>query len=552
MPQQTSERSRGAGALVAATALVFLSSVFIMTLELVAARLVAQYLGVSLYTWTSVIGVVLAGITAGNYVGGKLADLYPPRGLLAALFLLASVLCLSVLFLVDWMGTWSRPEYLSWPLWILRNVALVFLLPSAVLGMISPVAARLALAARDQIGATVGTLYAAGAAGSILGTFLTGYFLIDTFGSKTIVCAIAVGLGALGLLVAIGMRPSPWGFFAVWLWLAVTVSVFAVGPWPWAMQFGYFFGLRWDTSHLIHQDESSYFAIEIYDAEELDDTRVLALDHLVHSYVAMDDPTRLEYGYETVYAAITARLAPTDRPFDAFFIGGGGFTFPRYLEATYPLARIDVAEIDPAVKRAAQLALGLPPDDQTRIRTATMDARNYLADLQRSRGRGETTPRFDFVYGDAFNDLGVPFHLTTEGFNEALRRIMHPDGVYLINIIDVYREGYGRFLGAYVGTILRTFPFVYVFSGDPEGTSQDRDTFVVVAAGRRLDLAELGQRPGDLEPQGTLFAWSEDGDAGGEMTIVLERGRGVVLTDDYAPVDNLLAPVFALQQEESE
>jgi hypothetical protein len=181
-----------------------------------------------------------------------------------------------------------------------------------------------------------------------------------------------------------------------------------------------------------------------------------------------------------------------------------------------------------------------------------MDARNYLTDLQRSRGRGETTPRFDFVYGDAFNDLGVPFHLTTEGFNEALRRIMHPDGVYLINIIDVYREGYGRFLGAYVGTILRTFPFVYVFSGDPEGTSQDRDTFVVVAAGRRLDLAELGQRPGDLEPQGTLFAWSEDGDAGGEMTIVLERGRGVVLTDDYAPVDNLLAPVFALQQEESE
>jgi len=538
--------------LVVAGSLVFVSSVFIMTLELVAARLVAQYLGVSLYTWTSVIGVVLAGITLGNYVGGKLADLYPPRGLLASLFLLASILCLSVLFLVDWMGTWARPDYISWPLWILRNVAIVFFLPSAILGMISPVAARLALTARDQIGATVGTLYAAGAAGSILGTFLTGYVLIDAFGSKTIVCAIAVGLAALGLAVALGMRPSPYPFFVVWMTLAMTISLFAVGPWPWAIQFGYFFGLRWDTSHLIYQDESSYFAIEIYDAEELDDTRVLALDHLVHSYVALDDPTRLEYGYETVYAAITRRLVPGGRAFDAFFIGGGGFTFPRYLESEYPLSRIDVAEIDPAVKHAAQVALGLPADDATRIRTFTMDARNYVADVQRANARLESPRRFDFVYGDAFNDLGVPFHLTTHGFNQRLRHVLDPDGVYLINIIDVYRAGYGRFLGAYVGTLLQTFPYIYVFSGDPDGISEDRDTFVVVASGRRLDLWELGERPGDLEPQGTLFAWSEAGSVEGDMETLLERADGVLLTDDYAPVDNLLAPVFALQQEDEE
>ena len=121
MPPPDSTHTSSRRAIAGASLVVFTSSAFIMTLEIVAARLVAQHLGVSLYTWTAVIGVVLAGIAVGNYVGGKLADLYPPRALLTTLFLLASMSSLSVLFVVDWMGSWERPEVISWPLWILRN-----------------------------------------------------------------------------------------------------------------------------------------------------------------------------------------------------------------------------------------------------------------------------------------------------------------------------------------------------------------------------------------------------------------------------------------------
>lgn len=533
----------GLTALLLANGLVFLSSLFIMMLELTASRLVAQHLGVSLYTWTSVIGVVLAGISLGNYVGGHLADVYPPRRLLPALFLFASVLALSILFLVDWMGSWERPESMSWPLWILRNITLVFLLPSALLGTISPVAAKMALAARERIGSTVGSLYAAGAAGSIVGTFLTGYVLVDWLGSKTIVCVVAVALALMGLGLAFGQRRAPTPFLVAWLCVALATSYLAVGPWDSARYWGHFFGLRFDTSHLHYQDESSYFAIEIYDAEELDDTRVLALDHLVHSYVAMDDPTRLEYAYETVYAAVTRRLARRTRPLRAFFIGGGGFTFPRYLEDVYPRARIDVAEIDPAVTRAAREALGLPPEDASRIDAHAMDARIWVRDRLAAGGASS----YDFIYGDAFNDLGVPFHLTTVGFNEDLARLLKPDGVYLMNVVDIYREGYGRFVGAVVNTLRRTFPYVYVFSGDPDGTSEERDTLTVVSARRPLPLQGLQDEFPELELQGTLFAWIEDGALGGQMATVLERSDGVVLTDDYAPVDNLLAPVFAAQ-----
>ena len=545
MPPPDSTQASSRHTVMSASFLVFSSSAFIMTLEIVAARLVAQHLGVSLYTWTAVIGVVLAGITIGNYVGGKLADLYPPRGLLTSLFLLSSISSLSVLFVVDWMGSWVRPDPISWPIWILRNVALTFFAPATIMGTISPVAAKLALATHRDLGATVGTLYASGAAGSILGTFLTGYVLIDVLGTKTIVCVIAAGLGLLGLLTGRGLHRSPTSFFVVWLSFLVLISALSVAPWAWSERWGHFLGLRFATDHLHYQDESNYFSIEVYDAEEFDNTRVLALDHLVHSYVNMDDITQLEYGYETVYAAVTHHLAEPDQPLSALFIGGGGFTFPRYLDKRFTAARIDVAEIDPAVKRAAQAALGLPPDDATRIKTHTLDARNYIDDLRRRNRQVSDQHRFDFVYGDAFNDLGVPFHLTTRGFNDRLAEVMTADGVYMINIIDIYREGRGRFLGAYVSTVMLTFPFTYVFAGDPDGPTNERDTFIVVSSRRRLPILEIAAKENVPDAWGRVFAWTEAGQLGGEMATVLRRGNGLLLTDDHAPVDNLLAPVFA-------
>ena len=523
-------------------AIVFISSAFIMTLELVAARLVAQHLGVSLYTWTAVIGVILAGITLGNYAGGKLADIYPARSLLTSLFLLSSVASLSVLLLVDWMGTWERPGYLSWPLWNLWAVTITFLGPAVILGTISPAAARLALTSGRQIGATLGSVYAAGAAGSILGTFLTGYVLIERFGTKAIVIGIALGLGIMALVAGMGLRRRPTNFVITWLIWAGLVGAATIGPWDWAEHWGHFFGLRFDTSEYHFEEESSYFSIEVYDAPEMENTRVLALDHLVHSYVSMDDPTYLVYSYEGVYAELTRTLAPADRNWRAFFVGGGGYTFPRYLEALYPEAGIDVAEIDPAVTRAAHEALGLPLD--TRISTWNMDARNFVNDHARAVADG-TKPPYDFVYGDAFNDLGVPYHLTTKGFNDALAAIMSPDGVYLINVIDVYRPGYGRFIGSVVGTLQQTFPNVYVFSGEADGTSDERDTFVVLSSQRRLPFAELAHSTN--ADAGTLFAWTENGRLGGDMRSLLRRGQHLVLTDQHAPVDNLLAPIFALQ-----
>ena len=177
--------------LLLANALVFASSTCIMVLELVAARLIAANLGASLYTWTSVIGVILAGISIGNYLGGKIADRHPPMRALPLLFLAASVLSFSVLWSAQYAETWWRPDYLSWPGWVLFNVTIIFITPAVVLGTISPVVAKLALAAGKHTGSTIGNIYAWAAAGSIFGTFLTGFVLIDWIGTRAIVSGVA-------------------------------------------------------------------------------------------------------------------------------------------------------------------------------------------------------------------------------------------------------------------------------------------------------------------------------------------------------------------------
>jgi len=120
---------------------VFISSLCIMVVELVAGRLIARHVGSSLFTWTSVIGIVLAGIAAGNWIGGLVADRYKAKEALSSLFLMAAAATLLVPMLNDRIGVWSVLRGQDWAFRIALHVFLVFFLPAALLGTISPVAA---------------------------------------------------------------------------------------------------------------------------------------------------------------------------------------------------------------------------------------------------------------------------------------------------------------------------------------------------------------------------------------------------------------------------
>jgi tetratricopeptide (TPR) repeat protein len=502
---------------------VFLSSACIMIIELVASRLIAKHLGSSLYTWTSVIGVVLAGITIGNYIGGRIADKYQPRKALSAIFCLASVACVIIIILNNIVGEWIWLWQLSWPVRVFIHISLVFLIPSILLGTISPVVAKMALDTGLPAGRTVGDIYAFGAAGSIAGTFLAGFYLIAAMGTIAIIWTIAFIL----LLISIFYRAKSW---PVYIWAILLFIFFFLGfsKIASAQELGTNLLLREKADpSILYQDETAYCYVAVKQSDGDSDNRVFYQDKLIHSQIDMRDISDLKYSYEQIHAAITHRFSENKKHLTTLIIGGGGYVFPRYIDSLWPGSIVEVAEIDPGVTKAAHEAFGLPQG--TPIKTINLDARNYIDQLCNTK----VTGKYDFIYEDALNDYNIPFQLTTKEFNEKLYTLLKDDGIYLIELIDVYESG--LFLSSFVNTLNLTFPHVYVVT-EKEPHLSLRNTFVVAASKNSLDLSTLSSNY--TKEKLSLWLFNDQ-----EVENLKKKSGYFVLTDDFAPVENLLAPV---------
>jgi spermidine synthase len=474
-----------------ASAYAFVGSGCLLVLELVAGRILAPTIGVSLYTWTSIIGVVLAGISIGNYLGGRLADRRPGRATLSSLYLFSALASSLVLAFSRDLSKVAAPH--TWPavLQVLWLTILLFFLPSMLLGTMTPMLIKLSLRSLDATGRVVGRVQAAATLGSIIGTFITGFFLISWFGTRAIVAGVS------GALLVLAILSNP-----IWTKRKVVdvavVAFFIAG-----------LGLLSKTPCV---EESNYFCIQVSKAEGRD-VLILTLDHLDHGFVDMHDPTNLLYPYESLYASVLTATYPEGAPVDSFLIGGGAYTMPRYMAKHYS-GTVLVAEIDPAVTKVAHNYLFLPRT--TPIRTINDDARRVLIDLPASE-------RFDIALEDAFNDAAVPYHLTTLEFNRVIDRHLNPDGIYMANIIDGVRYS---FLRSYLRTLTDTFEHVRLMAveGAWPVTGQNR-TFVVVASHRPLPEVS------EMVPAA-------------ESRAFVAEGPSVLLTDDHVPVDQLLAPNF--------
>ena len=575
--------SKGTFVIWQAIIIVFVASACTLVIELIAGRMLAPYMGVNLYTWTSIIGVVLAGISLGNYLGGWLADRYASRALLGIQFFAAALAALSILPLLNLMVAAGADWKANIALKVVAYVTVIFFLPGFVMGTISPVVVKLSLHDLQRTGKTVGLLYAWSTLGSIVGTFLTGFVLISTYGTRMIVFGVAGILAVIGVLISLRRDSErPWGaintgllfivsgslgFVLVSLSLHVlsflsfldpnlrtvvagAVSVLALIvlvalPILLARRGVAFttipaqaihFGVIIVVSTLLisanyhvspFYRETNYFTINIIDRQLANGRTGLALvlDHLIHSFSDPTDPTHLEYGYEKVYSEVTRLKAETHPAMRTFFIGGGGFTYQRYVEATYPQSSIHVAEIDPAVTEVAFERFGVRPD--TRIVTYNEDARIFFNERRYDRP-------YDIIFGDAFNDLSIPYHLTTAEFAGQVHDALAPDGLYVVNVIDNYQTG--EFLRAYMNTLRVHFPHVYLLGLGEAWRYRQQSTFIVVAAKQPLDLDGL-RRVGGPQPATAVLPQAE-------LEEYLQSGRQIVLTDDYVPVDQLLLPLF--------
>lgn len=472
-----------------ARSLVFFTSASVLVIEILAARLLAPYLGVSLEVFTGIIGVILAGISVGAWLGGFAADRGDPRRLPGPLLVAGGVTALAAPLIIDTVGPTLSIDAMS----IVFASLVGFFVPAALLSAVPPVIVKIQLASLDETGRVVGSYSAIGTAGAILGTFATGFVLIAAFPTRPIVTVLGIALAVSGL--ALWSTRGSWALLSVAAAGLLSLGLFVFdGP---------------------CQFETTYHCAIVEVDEDRPSGRTLLLDRIRNSYVDLEDPTYLEFRYIRLMVDII-ETGSAPGPLDVVSIGGGGFTVPGYIGATRPGSSNTVLEIDSKLVDIGRDHLALSDE----IEVVVDDARISLRRVPHSQA--------DFVVGDAYSGASVPWHLTTVEFTEQVERVLAPDGTYAINIIDY---GALEFVRAEAATLRRVFPNVALFAPPPYLAGEAGGNFVLVASNGPIDLNGIETR---IRARG--------GSELGIQDAALSRfiGEAPVLTDDYAPVDQML------------
>jgi hypothetical protein len=475
-----------------ATVVVFGASAAVLVLEIIAGRMMAPYVGISLETFTGIIGTVLAGIALGAAVGGQLADRREPRTMIGPALVIGGALAWLSVPIVAALG----PEVGSGPTAIVILTTAAFFLPVAVLSSVSPMVAKLRLETLAETGSVVGGLSAAGTVGALVGTFVTGFVLVAAIPSRTIVVVVGAVAIAAGLVLTFWLRRRPPATLVVVLLVGVALA-----------------GVNVATAQTRCQYETAYFCVNIERDPVNPDARNLYLDRLRHASVDLADPTNLDVRYIRLFAAIADGMP--DGSVDALHLGGGGFSFPRYLSAVRPGSQHLVLEIDGELVEIAEDHLGLVEDEALQVDVG--DARLALEDLP--------TDSYDVVVGDAFAGESVPWHLTTAEVAEELDRVLRPGGIYMMNVIDGNQS---RFARAELATLAAQFDHVAAILPVGGVSREFPENQVLIASNAPLPAMRFDAVDGQLVTGAALRRFIDGADR---------------LTDDYAPVDQLVMPI---------
>ena len=475
-----------------------------LVVEIVAGRMLAPHVGMSLYTWTSIIAVVLAGFSAGHWWGGRLAE-RPQASALAwtgGALIAAALTTAGAVSLLRLVAT-PLLDAVGHPVWGITAITMaVFFLPSFFAGVPAPVLAHVSVsrAAPAQQGRALGSMFAAGAIGAIAGTLLAGFLFISWLGTAATLAVVTASYVIGGLVLFWLARSRAFGVAGVAGLAALALAGVALAtPNPCTV-------------------ESRYFCIRTVDMSADPDSPVhlMVIDHLGHGMSAEDVPTVMFTEHAAMLDELARRRAPR-ADFTSFFIGGGSYSIPRAF-VEHGTGAMVVAEIDPAVTALAARDFWFDPDTVTILHE---DARRALL----------TRPDqlYDVIIGDAFTDVVVPVHLVTQEFFELARDRLTEDGTFLMNVIDY--EDRLQALGSIVLTLQEVFPSVEVWTQATQPDPGSRMVFVIAA----------GHQPSAFNEFSAPMPFRMNFGALGDRFVTrIAEARGQILTDDYAPIDRLI------------
>lgn len=476
------------------------SGMLVMILEMTGARVMAPHLGTSITVWTSLIGVVLACLALGAWLGGRMADKGANTRQLALVLAWAGSGMALTAFLHAPVAAWITSGIASPYLAAVCCAIVLFGLPATFFGMVTPYVARLRMSDIATSGRVVGRLYALSTLGSIAGTFLGGFVLISWFRSTHILLG---GSAAMLLIsVLIGMRPVRG---RVCLLILVILGAWLSESWT---------RFQEENSGVLSV-ETPYNHIRVVRAMDMNGRSLLCLGTdpgRYQSAMYLDDPADLALPYTRLYA-LGPLLAPEAQT--VLMLGGGGYSVPKWLldgrsSLDAERLRVDVVEIDPDMTRVASEYFHLRND--SRLRVFHEDVRVFC---------NRNTELYDLVFVDVFgSSYTVPFHAGTVEAMAAMRRAVADDGALLMNVIASAGGEAGNLLWSIRNGLARHFAEVHVLAvTDPDDDNLIQN-FMLLALPR--------SRPGILNGE-KLLSWRER---------LVPPGPDVPpLRDEYAPVE---------------
>lgn len=489
----------------------FTTGASVMIVELVGSRLVAPYVGTSIFVWTSLIGFVLAALSLGYTLGGRLADKNANLKTLSHILFASSITTASIIIL-RFFGTELSLLSGSFNVLAIMISGSIFV-PSAIfLGMVTPYVARLQIQDMTKAGATLGNLYAISTAGSIVGTFAGGFVLVSFFSSTKIILGVAFVLLILALIVSVSARQS--GTRPTLLTIvAITTILYGITVPSRAPVQG----------SLVYDGDTPYHRIWIYDGIEPMTGRPVRYFtdtiHGAHSGIRLDNPKEILFGYLTFF-----ELADFFKPqyTKALMLGGAVQTYPSYLIEKNQNLSIDSVEIDPSLLDISRRYFMYT--DSPRITPIHKDARVFL---------NAATNTYDVIFVDVFSSmLTIPFQLTTKEAVSSLSRLAGDDGIVLVNLISSIEGPGSDFFRSMYTTYTSQFDTVKIFKTSPNRDPRHLTNLVFLATNNK-----------------TLPAFPE------ETTdpIILQAKRsehktipspGLLLTDEFAPVERQVTTAF--------
>ena len=476
-----------------------------MIFELVGSRVLAPYFGTSIFVWTSLIGVILGSLSLGYFWGGKIADKKASLKGLSVIIFLAAIFIGSTMIIKDVLLFVLKIEALGIRIGSILASLILFLPASVLLGMVSPYSVKLKLDNLQTSGSAVGNLYAISTAGSIFGTFLSGFYLIPQFGTNKLLIILAIALVINSL--AISFKDLFKRKLFVLIVAVLGLAMYA--PYQSAAEKNGFIDI-----------DTEYNRVWIYDfIDQRTDrpVRMMGINNENHSLMFLDsDELANEYAE---YYHLAKFFNPDFKK--TLMIGGGGYSFPKDFLNKYPEATIDVVEIDPKLTELSKKYFRLK--ENPRLRIFHEDGRVFL---------NKTKETYDVIFGDAFAACySLPYQLTTRETVQKKYDILSDNGVVILNLISSIEGEKGKFLRAEYATYNSIFSQVYLFPvASPDDGKKVQNTLLVAL--KSPDIPNFQTSDGEI--RGYLdHLWKK------------EIGADVpILTDDYAPVDYYISKII--------